>query len=120
MEPFTFLDRSEMNGDRIGVCEYRYYPFFGSHRQHNVCRPLWIPEFPHFLEYVQRHELSVVIARHNDPFPQKRYERVKGWLDEHVDMFQPLRDDHRYLMVRVDRARLNTTLASLNLAQRGP
>jgi hypothetical protein len=120
VELFAFLDKSDLSGERLGVCDYRYYPFFGSRRQRHVCRPLWIPEYVGLLEYLQRHEVTMLIARQRDPLPQNRYVAVKGWLDEHPDVFELLHDDGNYSIVRVDRARLNNALASAKLAQRGP
>jgi hypothetical protein len=38
--------------ERIMICDYRYYPFFGSRRQFRVTQPLWIGEDSDLLDKV--------------------------------------------------------------------
>jgi hypothetical protein len=93
---------------RLCVCEYRYYPFFGSKRQFPVCRPLWVPTYDRFLEYLRQHEVTCVVTRTDDPFPQHRYEGVKTWLSAHPDLFHSPLEDGPYLLVQVNRDLLAT------------
>lgn len=71
---------------RICALAYRYYPFFGSRRQFQVCRPLWLPTYASLLEYLARHRSTVVItAPAQEGFD--RYGRVASWLPEHPQTF---------------------------------
>jgi len=90
----------------ICVCDDRYYPFFGSRRQFDVCRPLWLPDSASLRDYLLSREVTLLVARNRDASPRRRYERVEQWITEHPDLFQPLHQDDRFTIVRVNRARL--------------
>ncbi len=62
-DAFTTLTSYDPQRERIAVFDYRYYPFLGSRRQYNVCRPLWIPTPERLLEYVDREGITLLAPR---------------------------------------------------------
>ena len=98
---FTTVADMDPEVIQICVCDNRYYPFFGSRRQFHVCRPLWVPTRPRFVEYLEQHQATLVAARHNDFSSQLRYEEVSGWLTADAEAFPLLSEDSTYLLVRV-------------------
>jgi hypothetical protein len=97
---------------RICVLGYRYYPFFGSRRQFRVCRPLWLPTERALLEYLHRHDATLVVVLRGDLDNPRRYEKVPGWVLENAKVFEPVQDDPTYLVCRVRRAPLQQALVS--------
>jgi hypothetical protein len=115
---FTSLARIDPGSERICVCDYRYYPFFGSRRQYHVCRPLWLPEYSRFLEYVQGRKITLLAASHRDVSAQERYVYVKQWIAAHPELFHPFHEDSRYTIVRVNRSQAQAARVSSPLASR--
>ncbi|HUT91539.1 MAG TPA: hypothetical protein VMY37_18720 [Thermoguttaceae bacterium] len=103
---FTSLARLDPGSERLCVCDYRYYPFFGSRRQFEVCRPLWLPDDSYFLQYTRRQEVTLLVTRNEDSNPLRRYARVKQWITARPELFRPFHEDDKYAIVRVDRAEL--------------
>ncbi|GIW96028.1 MAG: hypothetical protein KatS3mg110_4069 [Pirellulaceae bacterium] len=98
--------RLEPTTERICVCDDRYYPFLGSRRQFDVCRPLWLPDYDSLLAYVRTYGVTVIAARNSDASPRRRYAAVKGWLDAHPETFQPYYQDEVFTVVRVREERV--------------
>jgi hypothetical protein len=73
--------------ERICVCDYRYYPFFGSRRQFAAHRPLWLPSAASFLKYLREHQSETIVTLRTDPYPQGRYDNIREWLDLHPELF---------------------------------
>ena len=46
---FTKLEAMDRAKERLCICDNCYYPFFGSRREDDVCRPLWLPDYGAFL-----------------------------------------------------------------------
>lgn len=102
---FSALAELDPGLERICVCEYRYYPFLGSRREFDVCRPLWLPDHSSFLDYVQEQEVTVLVTQ-RDMNPLRRYAHVRRWLATHPEVFRTFYEGYQYAAVRVDRARL--------------
>lgn len=114
VEAFTWFSKEELDGERTVVCDYRYYPFLGSRRQRDVCRPLWLADRGEFLSYVQDNSATIVVLRNHDTSSQRRYAHVKAWVDDADAIFSSLYQDHRYTVVRVHRGRLAAEFESAN------
>jgi len=104
--------------ERICVCDDRYYPFFGSRRQLNMCRPLWLPDFEQLRDYLLSREATLLIARNHDASPRRRYANVKQWIVEHPELFPPFHEDAKFTIVRVDRERLEAWRGSSEIEQK--
>ncbi|RMG34377.1 MAG: hypothetical protein D6725_14400 [Planctomycetota bacterium] len=98
-----FVSRLEPDAERICVCDYRYYPFFGSRRRFDVCRPLWIPDGTALRRYLRMHEATVVVCRHRDTNPQRRYAGVARWIKTDPDLFDVVYEDSVYIAARIRR-----------------
>lgn len=105
-DAFTALARLDLRNERICVCDYRYYPFLGSRRQFNVCRPLWLPDYSHLLQYLQDRKVTLLVVRFKDVNPQRRYAGVREWITARPQLFQPVYENRNYTIVRVDAAEL--------------
>jgi len=92
--------------NRICVCEFRYYPFFGSRRQFHVARPLWVPTYPRLATYLRNHQTTIVITKYYDSSKQQRYENVPEWLTTNPQAFQILYSDDVWIVARVNQAHL--------------
>ncbi len=87
--------------ERIAVCDYRYYPFLGSRRQFDVCRPLWLPDHAALLDYLDDQRVTIVVARPRDPQAKRWYARFHGWISDHPDHFETIHENSEYILVRV-------------------
>lgn len=103
---FSALAQLDPSRERICVCDERYYPFFGSHRQFNVSRPLWLPDFQRLRDYLLSRRATLLIARNHDSTQLRRYALVKQWIAEHPKLFSSFHQDRRFTIVRVDLDRL--------------
>lgn len=86
----------------ICVCDYQYYPFFGSRRQNSVCRPLWIPDSQSLADYLTLHRATVLVTRHIDNFPQRRYAAVPKVLEANPNAFVSVFSDQTFHCVKVN------------------
>jgi hypothetical protein len=100
------LSSLDASRERICICDDRYYPFFGSRRQFDVCRPLWVPDRARLRNYLRDHRITLLVARNHDASPRRRYASVRQWIAERPGPFQPFYEDGRFTIVRVDRDRL--------------
>jgi hypothetical protein len=116
VDMFSVASRWNPERERICLCDERYYPFLGSRRQFDVCRPLWTPDYAAFLRYLQNNAVSIVVARRRDPGGLPRYVSVLDWITAPGDVFSPLHQDQLYTAVRVDGARLARALAACESA----
>jgi hypothetical protein len=109
---YVRLSQMDPSETKICVLGYRYYPFFGSRRQFRVSRPLWLPTYDSFLQYLHDHDATLVAAvRTIDP-GVRRYADGRNWLKEHPDIFELVQDGPQYLVCRVNRDGLARALAS--------
>jgi hypothetical protein len=111
-EMFTTAGQWDPVRERICVCDDRYYPFLGSRRQFDVCRPLWTREYAGFLDYLHRNRATIVVARNLDPSSQDRYLHARGWVTSNAELFTVLYGDHRYTAARVNAAALAAVCAA--------
>lgn len=102
-EVFSVMSELDPKAERICVCDYRYYPFFGSRRQYWVCRPLWIPTPESLMEYVDQWNATIVVARTYDIGAQQRYAGVVDGITSRPDKFEVFFNDDRYIAARVIR-----------------
>jgi hypothetical protein len=114
------LSRADPGETRVCVVGYRYYPFFGSRRQSRACRPLWLPVERQLLEYLARQDATLVVVLHAEVAREPlRFGDVSAWLRRRADVFEPVRDEGRYLVCRVERASLERALASRDVRAAG-
>jgi hypothetical protein len=109
-ELFTELEKMNPKITRICVLGYRYYRFFGSRHQFRVCRPLWVPTSSDFLAYLHDHDVTVVAAVRSDPNGMRRYAHARDWLRQHPEVFEPVQDGPHFIVCRVHRPALASTL----------
>lgn len=114
---FEELFRFDQQDERICVCDYRYYPFLGSHRQFDVCRPLWLPDKAFFFRYLDEQHCTLTVINSSGLDTQGRYVGAPHWIAAHADVFVLLIESRRYRVFRIDRARLKAALAKLRSAQ---
>lgn len=107
---FDALSSLDPSAERIGVCDYRYYPFFGSRRQFSVCRPLWLPDESSFLQYLHARRCTLVAVNPSGPDTQDRYLGAPLWTEADERLFVPLTATSRYRVFRIDRERLKAKL----------
>jgi len=100
LETLATLDPTS---ERICVCDSRYYPFLGSRRQFDVCRPLWFPDAVTFLRYVADQKATIVVVCTSNNDASGRYTPIKSWVLEQPHLFHAFDDNRRYTMFRVDR-----------------
>jgi hypothetical protein len=100
LETLATLDPTS---ERICVCDSRYYPFLGSRRQFDVCRPLWFPDAVTFLRYVADQNATIVVVCTSNNDASGRYTPIKSWLLEQPHLFHAFDENRRYTMFRVDR-----------------
>jgi hypothetical protein len=100
---FSRLRKMARVGTIICVCDYRYYPFLGSAREYRVVRPLWVPTYEVLLDYVNRHDATIVIARRSNDVPTTRYSAVTDILESHPDVFSLMFSDDWYIVYAVHR-----------------
>jgi hypothetical protein len=117
---FSSYSQLDLQNERICVLDHRYYPFFGSNRQLHVCRPLWIPDYPHFLNYLRCEQITLLVVRNKDPNVQRRYAEVKKWTTDRPELFQKTWEDVKYTLVRVDPSEIAATPVVLSLEKRTP
>jgi hypothetical protein len=120
VEMFSVASRWNPERERICVCDERYYPFLGSRRQFDVCRPLWTPDHAAFLRYLQQNAVTIVVTRERDPGGLPRYVDVMDWITSPGGVFSRLHQDHLYTAVRVDRTALARALAARESAGAAP
>jgi hypothetical protein len=120
VEMFSVASRWNPERERICVCDERYYPFLGSRRQFDVCRPLWTPDHAAFLRYLQQNAVTIVVTRKRDPGGLPRYVDVMDWITSPGGVFSRLHQDHLYTAVRVDRTALARALAARESAGAAP
>jgi hypothetical protein len=94
------------DSERICVCDSRYYPFLGSRRQFNVCRPLWFPDAAAFRRYIADQNVTIVVVGSTNNDASGRYASIKDWISDRADLFQVIDENRRYTMFRVDRRAL--------------
>lgn len=109
-DAFTSVSSLDPNSERICVCDYRYYPFFGSHRQYNVCRPLWIPSDLQLVEYIRKREVTLLVVPDADRNPHRRYTNARQWAAERAGVFEPWHKGYRYTLFRVHRDQFDSVL----------
>jgi len=112
---FTSMTRIAPDRERLCICDNTYYPFFGSRREFNVCRPLWLPDSASFVQYVRESEASIVVTRKNDVHEHRRYVHVADWISRHSDIFEKIGGDYVYTWARVINVEENQP-ASSNVA----
>jgi hypothetical protein len=107
-EVFGRLAKRDPSTTTICTLSYRIYPFFGSHRQFQVARPLFVPDFPVLQKYLLSHSANVVVAIESDPFPNGRYRETKDWLAERRTLFRRFAGKTNYVVaydVQLERLR---------------
>lgn len=118
-EAFSTLARVDARRERLCIADNCYYPFFGSRRQYDVCRPLFLPEYEEFLAYLRRHRATMVITCNTDVNAHRRYVDVVHWLGEHPERFEIMDTDRRYTWARVIRGQEEATRGSSPVPNRG-
>jgi len=98
---FSALGEIDTARERLCICANRYYPFFGSRRQVNVCRPLWLPDYATFLSYVRNNRATIVVTRNVDTNDHQRYVKVAQWIGTHGESFRKMDRDAVYTRARV-------------------
>lgn len=98
---FSTVRETDTACERLLICANRYYPFFGSRRQVDVCRPLWLPDYKAFLRYVRDKQATMVVTRNVDSNDHRRYVNVAAWIGEHGETFQKIDGDDVYTWARV-------------------
>jgi len=98
---FSRLKQVDTARERLCICANRYYPFFGSRRQVDVCRPLWLPDYKAFLRYVRDKQATIVVTRNIDSNDHRRYVNVARWIGMHGETFQKIDGDGVYTWARV-------------------
>ena len=112
---FTQAAALEPERERLAVCDYRYYPFLGSRRQFDVCRPLWLPDEAALLAYLDREQVTVLAVRFSDPQAKRWYAKFHGWISDYPDLFETIYEDSEYLLTRIRRERLAKAIAETRL-----
>ena len=98
---FTKLEAMDRAKEPLCICDNCYYPFFGSRRQVNVCRPLWLPDYEAFRRYVRDKQATIVVTRNIDSNDHKRYVNVADWIARHDEVFRKIDGDAVYTWARV-------------------
>ena len=96
----TDITTRDWRGLNICVCDYTYYPYFGSRRQFTVCRPLWVPHHAEFLSYIRDHHVNIVVTRETDAI-QMRYECVASCIRDYPEAFLRVQSRGGYLVCEV-------------------
>lgn len=87
---------------RVCVCDYRYYPFFGSRRQFRLCRPLWVRSQKSFEGYLLKQEADLLVIIKDDEFPG-RYARIIHAIRSRSSTFVLIHDLPRHSVFRINR-----------------
>lgn len=91
---FTHLAKHPPTNHRICSLEFRCYPFFGSHRETRVSRPMLTPSFGSLLAYIEAHGATMVVSLSAaDTRMNRRYHHVRAWLDANPDRLRLLMAD---------------------------
>jgi hypothetical protein len=88
-------------GERVCVLDYRYYPFFGSHRQFRVCQPYHIPSPARLADYIRSHGVELVVVVNRDFFTYGRFPHARAWLEDHPEDFELIRKDNWFSVFSV-------------------
>jgi hypothetical protein len=103
----------DSRSERICVCDSRYYPFLGSRRQFNACRPLWFGDESEFLQYLSIQRISVLVVRTSGTDASERYAPIRSWVVKRPKLFRPVHEN-RYTIFRVSRDALADVSCVLN------
>ncbi|MCI0377424.1 MAG: hypothetical protein L0215_07450 [Gemmataceae bacterium] len=87
---------------KLCVCDYRYYPFFGSRRDTWAHRPLWLPDAEALYDYLRRHSIELIVTLQADTYVQRRYVNVRQWLDDDPALFSLDWEDGKHALFRVN------------------
>ncbi len=87
---------------QISVLDYRYYPFFGCHRQFDASRPLWIASYSELLAHLRNHHSSYVVVLNDGEANDVRYKHKNQWIRDHPDVFIVIQHTGRYILARID------------------
>lgn len=86
---FSKTSNLEPSKNRIGVLDYRYYPFLGDARQFRAFQPKYVQTFHHMVKFLIERDINVVIARNQDPIANGSYVGRVDWMNDHPELFQP-------------------------------
>jgi hypothetical protein len=103
---FSMLAARAPAASRLCVLDYEHYPFFGSDRRFRVCQPFRVPSYPWLLDYIRQRDVAIVVALNEDSFTYGRFHHIRGWLEEHPDVFQPTKTFATLSVFRVRQERL--------------
>jgi hypothetical protein len=106
---FAQLSTRDPETTRIGVFDYRYYPYFGSRRQFVVARPPWVLDFDALRGFLLTHDLNTVSVVVTDPFPNGFYHNNITWVLGRPDVFRKLYDAPTHNLFAVDMDKLRTS-----------
>ena len=75
----SFLPSSPREPITICALDWRYYPYFGSHRQHRVCQPTYVLSSAWMMDYLRREKVDFIVQS-RDPSDDglKRFAETKG------------------------------------------
>lgn len=96
---FSVLDGRDSANTRICVLRYRYYPFFGSHRQRRVARPLRLANYEALRDYLLLHDLNLVVTQ-STAFGL--YDAPAHWIEERPEIFRRIGEDRLFTLYEVD------------------
>lgn len=86
------------------IHEMRYYPFFGSRRQHRVCRPYLVRDTPAFLRHLRDCGAThIVILRRPPPGPAYEW-HFDQFRADYPDVCRPVWNDDHFEIYEVNRS----------------
>ncbi|QDV42558.1 hypothetical protein Enr13x_24060 [Stieleria neptunia] len=86
--------------DRLGVFEYRYYPFLGSRRENPVVRPLWHSSADELREYITENQLSMLVFPTTPEVAHDRYRESRMWFHKEFAGEMVFYRDRRLVLAR--------------------
>lgn len=105
---FKELTNPKYERERICALSYQYFPFFGNARQFRVSQPKWLPHQSDFVNYLKKHDITLIAVLNLDPFDNGYYRRHIEWARQHPEIFSLLHKDSIYSLFSVNRAELNS------------
>ncbi len=99
---FTWLEDKDFGDGKICALAVRYYPLFGSRRQHRVCQPVRIESAEWFLDYIEEEKIVLVVARPDDHSPGwNQFQEFDKCLARYPNRFRKVHESGGWLVFQV-------------------
>jgi hypothetical protein len=108
-DTYATIAKLDAAQERICVCDYRYYPFFGSRRQYSVCRPLWLDEPNTLRRYVAEKNATLLVGVRMDHVRRSGYLHVVPWVYSGAVPADVLHENQKHILYRVRSSAIHIT-----------